>query len=79
MHQITDSKEATTLFHRLGVVISYNDVRLITNFWASCITLNHIGMLPPGFLSNELIHITFDNFDGKKANSNWWSNHSSHH
>ena len=55
VHQITGSKEATTLLHRLGVVISY-DVPLITNYWAGCITLNVRGMLPPRFSSNEPIH-----------------------
>ena len=64
VHRITGSKETTTLLHRYGVGISY-DVRLITNYWASCIILNHRGMLPPGFLSNDQIHITFDNPDGR--------------
>lgn len=47
VHRITGSTEATTPLHRLGVRISY-DVRLITNYWASCITLNYRGMLSPG-------------------------------
>lgn len=48
VHRITGSTEATTPLHRLGVGISYNNVRLITNYWASCITLNYRGMLSPG-------------------------------
>ena len=66
VHRITGSKEVTTLLHCLAVRISYNDVRLITNYWASCITQNHRGMLPPGFSSNEPIHITFDNSDERQ-------------
>ena len=37
LHRITGRKEATTLLHRLGVGIFYNDVRLITSYWDSCI------------------------------------------
>ena len=66
VHRITGSKEAITLLHHFGVGISYNDARLIINYWASCNTLNHRGMLPPGFSSNESIHITFDNSDGRQ-------------
>ena len=39
---------------------------MITNYWASFITLNHRGMLPPRFSSNEPIHITFENSDGRQ-------------
>ena len=66
MHRITGSNEARTLLHRPGVGIFYNDVRLITNYWAGCITLNHRVMLSPGFSSNEPIHITLDNSDGRQ-------------
>ena len=66
MHRITGSNEARTLLHRPGVGIFYNDVRLITNYWAGCITLNHRVMLSPGFSSNKPIHITFDNSDGRQ-------------
>ena len=40
LHRITGRKEATTLLHRLGVGIFYNDVRLITSYWDSCIILH---------------------------------------
>ena len=64
------------LLHRRGAGISYNDVRLITNYWVSCITLNRIGMLPPGFSSNEPIHIIFDNFDrGQQTTSRGQTTH----
>ena len=66
MHRITGSNEARTLLHRPGVGIFYNDVRLITNYWAGCITLNHRAMLSPGFSSNEPIPITLDNSDGRQ-------------
>ena len=33
---------------------------MITNYWASYITLNQRGMFLPGFSSNEPIHITLD-------------------
>ena len=66
MHRITGSKEATTVLHRLAVGISHNDVRLLTNYWASRITLNHRVMLSPGFSSNGPIPVTFDNFDGRQ-------------
>ena len=63
VHRITGTKEATTLLHHFDVGISYNDVQLIINYWASCSTLNHSGMLLPGFSSNKPIHTTFDNSD----------------
>ena len=63
VHRITGTKEATTLLHHFGIGISYNDARLIINYCASCITLNHRGMLLPGFSSNEPIHTTFNNSD----------------
>ena len=66
VHRITGSNEATTLLHRPGVGIFYNDVRLITNYWAGCITLNHRVTLSPGFSSNKPIHITFGNSDGRQ-------------
>ena len=66
VHRITGIKEATTLLHHLRAGISYNEVRLITNYWASYIILNHRGMLPPGFSSNEPIHKTFNNSDERQ-------------
>ena len=66
VHRITGSNEAITLLHRPGVGIFCNDFRLITNYWAGCITLNHRGMFPPGFSSNEPIHVTSDNSDGRQ-------------
>ena len=70
VHRITVSKEATTLHQRLGVGISHNDVRLIANYWTSCITLNHRGILRPGLSSNEPIHRAFDNSDGRQQTIN---------
>ena len=70
VHRITVSKEATTLHKRLGVGISHNDVRLIANYWTSCITLNHRGILRPGLSSNEPIHRAFDNSDGRQQTIN---------
>ena len=66
VHQITVSKEATTLLHHYGVGISYNDVQLIPNCWTTCIALNRTGMVPARFLSNERIQATFDNSDGRQ-------------
>ena len=66
VHQITGSKEATTLLHHFGVGISYNDVQLITNYWTTCIAPNRTGMVPARFSSNERIHVTFDNSDSKQ-------------
>ena len=70
VHRITVSKEATTLHQRFGVGISHNDVRLIANYWTSCITLNHRRILRPGLSSNEPIHRAFDNSDGRQQTIN---------
>ena len=66
VHWITGSKEVTTSLDCRGVKIYYNDVQLVTKYWVSCITLIHRGMILPGFSSNEPIHATFENFDGRQ-------------
>jgi len=77
LHRFTGSREATDLFHRCGMGISFTDVRLLTNTWAKGILQNYNKILRKQFCNREGVHISFDNSDGKQQTLT--GHHTTHH